>query len=263
MSLQFLARPEHLLSFCTQQQLDPLPPRSKSHACQYYVRLNQFLPSCAPIPSPHQAPATKTIHIFHPMIPASPTSSPLLNRPLCDEGTIALEAFVHPFHFQRRRLLRLLHRFCTLLDRECFRFCLRGHLSFHPGQSGVEDARLVHARVAAGQGAADQCVIWVLVEDAGGRARFVQWLPGASVFFPLSLWPMERFDEWGRRDGSTYTQYLPLDIVRLSPKETRTWQAVVLFAPVRYVRPAGDGRGVDDGHGVGGYEFVTAVVGAA
>lgn len=29
------------------------------------------------------------------------------------------------------------------------------------------------------------------------------------------------------------------------------------------MRPAGRGRGVDDGHGIGGYEFATAVVGVA
>lgn len=67
--------------------------------------------------------------------------------------------------------------------------------------------------------------------------------------------------EEGGGKWSTYAQYLRVHIVRLSPEEARGGHGLVLFAPVRHVRPAGDGCGVDDGHGVGGYEFVTAVVG--
>lgn len=59
----------------------------------------------------------------------------------------------------------------------------------------------------------------------------------------------------------TYTQFLPLHVVRLSPERTRRRQRFVFSAPVRHVRAAGDGRRVDDGHGVGGEELVPAVVG--
>lgn len=67
----------------------------------------------------------------------------------------------------------------------------------------------------------------------------------------------------GGRGFSTYTQSLRLLIIRLSPKKTRSWHGLMLFVPVRHVRPAGDGCCVDDSHGIGGDEFATAVIGVA
>lgn len=60
---------------------------------------------------------------------------------------------------------------------------------------------------------------------------------------------------------STYAQFLHLHVVRLSPEQTRRRQRFIFFAPVRHVHAAGYGCRVDDGHGVGGEEFVPAVVG--
>lgn len=62
---------------------------------------------------------------------------------------------------------------------------------------------------------------------------------------------------------STYTQDLRLNIVPLSPKQTRSRHGLVLLVPVRHAHPAGHGRGIDDGHGVGGQELAAAVVGVA
>ncbi len=71
----------------------------------------------------------------------------------------------------------------------------------------------------------------------------------------------------GEEQGSarTYTQHLRQDIVRPSPKETRRRHRhrpvlfFFFFAPVRHVRWADDGGGVDDGHGVRGEQFVAVV----
>lgn len=88
------------------------------------------------------------------------------------------------------------------------------------------------------------------------------FLGGVSVFFVFLFLVDERFCSicLGRgeeREGvgnifSTYAQFLRHDIIRLSPKRTRGRRhGLVLFVPVRDVRPVDYRCGVDDGHGVG------------
>lgn len=70
-------------------------------------------------------------------------------------------------------------------------------------------------------------------------------------------------DAGGWAGGVEWAQRLRLDVVRLPPEKTRGRHGLVRFAPVRHGRPAGHGRCVDDGHGVGGQELVAALVGVA
>lgn len=96
----------------------------------------------------------------------------------------------------------------------------------------------------------------LLLGAGGGRGGFRTYF---SVFLG------RRGDLVGGPEGSfsTHTQLLRLDIVRLPPEETRSWHRFGLFVPVGHVGSTGYGPGVDDGHGVGGDEFETAVMGLA
>lgn len=78
----------------------------------------------------------------------------------------------------------------------------------------------------------------------------------------MSFWFFGVLVFWGGGDASTYAQFLPLHVVRLSPEQTtRRRHRFVSSAPVQHVRVTGYGHRVDDGHGVGGEELVPAVVG--